>query len=109
MTQTAQHTPTPWQVDPNPALNGRYVVIRPVDSDGSYKEHIATLIANDPNDGSGMRSVEENAANAAYMVKAVNCHNNLLEVLENIANEKYMATGEQMAAVKAAIAAAKGK
>jgi len=81
MTAT-KHTPTPWSAAIS--MDGRhngFSILAPWDCDGNEPYHplIAKTFHNH-----GHCDMETSRANAAYIVKAVNAHEALVEALENL-------------------------
>lgn len=68
---TTKHTPTPWEVNP------RHKLIVQVIDDEEYGRTIAEC-------GYGSSLDADHEANAAFIVKAVNCHDDLVSALQNL-------------------------
>lgn len=66
MTQTTKHTPTPWEVNGDTYVTVNSLII------AHCKQH-------------GNTTLEDAEANAAHIVKAVNCHDDLVEALDMVA------------------------
>lgn len=85
-----KHTPGPWRVGDAGAT-----VFGPKKPDGSLPEIIASRLKGD---------------NARFIVRAVNCHDELLEALRNIANDSrfWQLDSSYQEQARAAIAKAEG-
>lgn len=77
MTQV-QHTPTPWSVEqPNEQTPNLWIV-------AAGNPGIAKIETCDYDDGKGHRITGEDQANAAFIVKAANSHQALVNALQTI-------------------------
>lgn len=94
-TQT-QHTPTPWKLKTDDHLDGTSIY--------SNEIYITSLEGDDnPHQQKlGFRPVEEQKANAAFIVRAVNSHEALLDALKT-ARERFVREGMTTANIDEAI------
>ena len=67
-----KHTPTPWKYEAQKGSDSRYEIY----SDGAW---IATVYH-----GYGQPDLNETHSNAEFICRAANCHDDLLEALENM-------------------------
>lgn len=108
MTNTAKHTPTPWEIVEHTAINDvkEYRVFSGYDEIAVCRNTVGGIVA------VTQLPVE---ANAAFICRAVNCHDELLDVLVRVMNEIEHggASGTALRAMTedahAAIAKARGK
>lgn len=79
-TQTAAHTPTPWKVSENEntplTLNEYHRIHAGIDD--------ICFVEKTDRDLSSEKYIEVDQANAAYIVRAVNAHEELLAALKNL-------------------------
>lgn len=83
----AKHTPTPWKVGGAGDTGIFATDVHPITKEIDEAVYIAEIMDAAIDDGTGgLDSVDEERwrANAAYIVKAVNCHERLVEALKNI-------------------------
>lgn len=78
-TKAANHTPTPWRLDPNKCRSSPVFVER---ATVGGDRHIATVYGPDP--GSVAEGEEIAKANARFIVTAVNAHARLVAALREI-------------------------
>jgi hypothetical protein len=80
-TKTTQHTPTPWKT------NGRYIL----DGDSFSKPSIAMVTQlKGKNNNEDVAFQELAEANAAFIVRAVNCHGELVEAIQWALSGEYV-------------------
>lgn len=100
----AKHTPTPWEISRSKYKGQEHLGLRNVDS---LTEAVWRV-----DSGAGLNPARDEA-NAAFIVRAVNAHDELVEALSDIVHSVGGDTGfarqQRMKKARAAIAKAEGK